>query len=206
MSTFNSDLIDLVNSEQHSPQDLLALLKPMNQLIDNPAFSAHIAEIVAAVTEDRNGDKTFTLEDLELLATDLAAVGKLIKAIILLIVSAREVNMKYQEGVTEEIIRNIFVYIVLVLVPEATGRPWTTAEKEKIVVIIAKLHDMILASKIAENAFKKVIKWFQRRDLCMCCILENDPEDVIQQNLPALTTEIGASVNKNRILLQKYNN
>ena len=202
-NTFNSDLLDLVNTQHSAPEQLLNLLKPMNKLIDEPHFLEHINEISTALTQDRNGDKTFTLEDLELLASDLKAVGQIVKAVILLIASAPDVNMRYQTGITEEIIRNVLTYVVLVVVPDQIGKAWSAEEQQKIVELIATMHEMVLTSRTVENGFKKVLKWFQRRNFCMCCMIENVSEDVIEQNLPALNTQIEASINKNRILLSK---
>lgn len=202
-NTFNGDLLDLVTTRNSVPERLLGLLKPMNRLIDDPHFLEHINEIAMAITQDRNGNKTFTLEDLELLASDLKAVAQIVKAVILLIASAPEVNMRYQPGITEDIIRNVLIYIVLVVVPKHIGRAWSAEEQQKIVELMATMHEMVLASRTVENGFKKVLKWFQRRNFCVCCMIENVSEDVIEQNLPALNTQIEASINKNRILLSK---
>lgn len=203
---FNFDLFNKVTDGDDDSFRLLDLLKPVNEMINNSEFSNHIDEITTAITLDRNGDKRFTIEDLELLSSDMAAVSKIVKAIVLLIVSSKQVNMKYREGMTEEIIRNVMIYIVLVRIPQLTGRNWSIQEKQKIVELLGKMHAMILASKLTEQLFKKVIEWFQRRNLCMCCIIENDSEDVIEQKLPALNSQIEACINKNRILLSKQMN
>ncbi len=198
---FNSDLLNLVDGDQL--EQIMELLKPVNEFLDNPMFLTHVEQIATAITQDRNGDKKFTVDDLELLSSDLVAVSQIVSAVILLIASARQVNMRYKAGITEQIIRNVLVYVFLVIIPEQTGRIWTVKEKQVIVQLIGVMHDMILASKVTEKLFKKVIKWFHRQNICLCCIIENDTEDVIDQNLGPLNNQIKANVNKNRILLQK---
>lgn len=198
---FINDLLDLIDDNQLD--QILKLLKPVNEFIGEPEFITHIEEIATALTEDRNGDNQFTVDDLEVLSSDLGAVGQIVSAIILLIASSRQVDMRYHSGITEQIIRNVLVYIFLVVIPQETGRNWTTEERQTIVKLIGVMYDMLIASKITEKIFKQVVKWFNRHNLCLCCIIENDTEDVIQEQLPSLNVSIKSNANKNRILLQK---
>lgn len=191
---------------------------------ENAAFQSNCRQVADTIVLDRNGDCAFDMEDLELLVKDVPAMMELAKAIALLAVSFRELNLKYVRGTAEVLMLKLLMYIFVVVLPQqilassladpssASGEPnpLSSEEQSRVVEIVMMFYSFIVNARVAKKVFKKVIAFFHKKAICICCTVYDDAEETTAAKLPTFIEPLRASVDKNReiVRLKKnlYNN
>lgn len=178
---------------------------------DNAAFQTNCQKIADAIIMDRNGDCAFDMEDLEMIVKDVPVMMEIAKAVALLTVSLRELNLKYICGAAELLMLKLLMYIFVIVLPQRiltsslkdpsyTGEPnpLSTAQQKRVVEIVMLVYSFVVNSRVAKRIFKKVISFFHKRAICLCCTVYDDAEDTTAAKLPTFVEAISAGVDKNR--------
>lgn len=178
-----------------------SILSPVDKLLSNDQFAQNIKTITLSLAQDRNGDDRFTMDDLVLLSKDKAAIIVLVKSLVLSVAAIPNMKVKYEFGTSEELIFKLIIYIMLVAIPSNTSIHFTEKQQTSIINVSIQIYQFILATRITDDIFRKIIGFFQRKKLCLCCVVENDSETIVQNQLPPLTAELQLNI-ENKQLLQ----
>lgn len=184
------------------PTDDAAGIVDMIESIVSPVgsdstFLTYATDLARVIIKDRNGDQKFSVDDLSLMVKDLGSIAELTKGLVLLIVSMSDINFKYTPGVAELMVLKALMYVFLIIVPKEIGHPLSQDEMRQIASVAVKIYDVILASRVTQKMFNKVVSWFQRRQLCLCCVVQNDTEAVIDANVPPIVMKLDDKIQKN---------
>lgn len=196
-----SQVLEVINAQDgFSLETLNAILEPIQKYAETSKhnFISNAGELAHVIVKDRNGDNVFSIDDLELLATDIGAITELVKGILLLVISMRDLNFKYVPGVAEAIVLKALMYVFLVLIPIEMDVTFSQSEQRQIVDVTMAVYKVAVASKIVERAAGEVIQWFQRKNLCLCCVVQNDTQSIVEDNIPVVASNLQASLEKNR--------
>lgn len=142
--------------------------------LKNVYVSYELNRIVSIIVSDRNNDKKFTIEDLQLLSQDPMAVTSLISSI--LIILSQVSKIKYEEEVTEEIILKLLCYIFLIIVPSHTKSTLSISDKLQILEISLNIYNVIKSTQMIQTIINKIKKWIKSK-----CTKSNDEKDLILQ-------------------------
>ena len=198
-------IMKLLKDGNYDTGDLQLLLSPINEFISNTTFTRNLNQIVHVIVKDRNGDNKIDLKDLELMSKDVLAITTIIKAILLILNTIPDMKLKYSAGATEELIFKILAYIFLVVIPKEAKTNWTLEEKETILDLVILLYDMIKSSQVVKELVDKITVWFKYaggkivewfKNNCKCG--GQLKEDVVEEHLPGVLTEIKSAMHKNR--------
>jgi hypothetical protein len=192
-------IFELLKNPEYTEEELLSILDPADNLFGSQSFISNLVSIVSTITEDRNGDKKFSIDDIILLAKDIPTILTLVNSIVLSIKLTPSVASYVRTQDMNEIIYKIFMYILLHLVPEYTGVKWSPAELEELSNITSAVYNMIVASKIAG---KVVISLLKKSNIC--CFKSNDTQET-ENKLDYSNTILKGSVlnNRDKITMQK---
>lgn len=157
------------------------LLSPIPFYTGNNIFSSNFTEIVKIVTQDRDLDKKFTVNDLLLFSKDILAMTTFITSVLLILNSIPNVKITYTEGETEQLIFKLIVYIFLVIVPNYTKLNFTSEEKIAVLNVCMLVYLSLIQSKLLKKLVIKVAKWFKNE--WKNCI---NNESVLDQKMPEL--------------------
>lgn len=150
------DIWTIISKETINEGEMSDLLDPILDYFEDPTFKANIKQVVTILTMDRDGNNKFDIEDIKLLREDIIAVTMLVNTILLVIVTTQNMKPKYNAGATEELILKMLVYILLVIIPEQTGEPYTLEEKEIMLDLIMSIYELIKVSGIARSAMDAI--------------------------------------------------
>lgn len=198
-----NEVTELVSGNRYSLAQLIQILKPVGNFVNDEKFVSNITDFVSTIIKDRNGDNKFTVDDLELLSHDYFAIANLATSLIIIIGALPDVNLQYQQGTTEEVLFKILAYVFLVIIPEEVGIDWTVDEKVMVVKYAIAMYNVILSSKIAQEIISTVANWFKSRGFCKCCSTKPSTEEVLDKHLSPLKVQLQSSVSKNRVILNK---
>jgi hypothetical protein len=159
-----NELSKLIKNEKYDIGDIRQILKPINKILSNKSFMKNFMDIVDFIVKDRNNDKKFTMKDIVLLSKNIFAIGSIVKALIYILISIPQINIKCDIDALEEIVLNIFIYLFLVVVPKETGINWTYKEKKQILQTIVTIYATIISGDIVKKYLTKAMKWINNFD------------------------------------------
>lgn len=184
-------LQNLIAQEDVDLAALEKLLSPVPFYTNNQVFVSHITEILKIITQDRDADQKFTVNDLLLFSKDIIAMTSFITAILLILNSIPNVKMTYTEGETEQLIFKIIVYIFLVILPKYTGLTFTSPEKTAILNVSILAYLALVDSQLLKKLITKVLSWFKNQWV-ICC----NNESVIDRKMPELHSQLNNVIKK----------
>lgn len=204
VNELKTNIMKIIKDDTYDMEDLKNIIDPAGQYVDNPIFLSYVSEIVKVILEDRDGNDTFTIDDLDLLSRDVMGVTALINSILLVLATLPNVNLKYNEGATEDLILRVFAYVFLVVVPNKRGVTWTVEEKERVLDLIILIHQLIISSQVTKDLVKNVVAWFKKKGWCKCGGTVNK-EEVFTSHAPQVKTVLMSSIQNNRekLVMQK---
>jgi len=186
-------ILEVVKDNNYDLNDLLKLLSPLDKYVNNELFKLYLKQVVDCLLEDRDGNKKFTVKDLDILRKDTLAVSSLISALLLVIGSIPEVKLKNDNDVTQELVLKLLMYVVLIVIPKETNNLWTYEEKENVITLVLTIYQLILSSQVTKDAFAKVVNWFKTRTWLKCKCFSNEQErrnKIVNNKLDLLTTDL----------------
>ena len=131
-----NEILETIKDDDYDTSDLKKLLDPVFIYIENPLFKENLDQIVDLITEDRNGDVKFTIDDLSLFCRDFNAISALFQCLLVAIQSIPEIKINYDAGSTEEVMFKLLVYISLVAIPKHTNTKWSYDEKVRVLDLL----------------------------------------------------------------------
>lgn len=199
LTTLRTQILAVIQDENFNVADLKTLLDPVFTYVDNPLFDTNLSQIVDILTEDRNGDVQFTIDDLTLLARDLPAITSLFSCLLVAIQSIPELKLDYNEGTTELVMFKLLLYVCLVVIPSKTNIIWTYDEKVKILDTSISVYKMIQSTGIISNIVDNLYNLLKTRVfICKCLTSTPEPETTIDKNMPKAKIELVCAVNNIR--------
>ncbi len=176
---------DLSNLEQ--------LLSPAPFFTSNDIFKSHFKEIVQILTQDRDLDRKFTINDLQLFVKDILAMTNFITIVLLILNSIPNIKIDYTEGETEQLVFKLLVYIFLVILPHYTNIKFSSDEKLALYNISLLAYLSLIESQLLKKLVIKVSKWFKVK--IVNCF---NNQSVIDDKLPALQENLNTII-KNKL-------
>lgn len=207
--TLKTAIMDVIQDNDYDSDDFLKLLNPLGKYVQNPLFLINLKQIVDIILADRDGNNKFTVKDLELLGKDIIGITTLVSGILLVLGSVPELKLKYESGITEELIFKVLAYVFVLVVPKETGNPWTLDEKRHVVDLTVAIYQVILSSQVTKDAVASIVKWFKNKGWCKCLSsgesVEEHKTNVVQDHMPKLQIELASSIqnNKDKVKMQE---
>lgn len=198
VEVLRASLLVLIKDDNFDIQKLKDILMPISDYTDNTLFKENISAIVAILTQDRDGNHKFTVDDLALLSKDIIGITSLVTSILLLIGAIPELKLQYNEGETEDLIFKLLAYIFLVIVPAKTEKPLSFEEKQAILNLAVLIYQMIKSSKVVQNIVAKISAWFKSKNFCKCMTTETNKTEVLEKHLPAIKLDLMHAMNNVR--------
>ncbi|AYV76874.1 MAG: hypothetical protein Barrevirus2_27 [Barrevirus sp.] len=184
----------IATNDSFKMEDLIAILSPISDFIENPVFKDNIDEIITVITQDRDGNNKFDMDDLKLMVKDISALTSLATALFLIIGAIPTIKIDYQAGTSEEIVFKLLAYLFLVLIPTKTGHPWTVDEKQEVVNVTLTVYEMIKSSQMVQNVINKVKSWLQSKVWCKC-FWPTEEHPALAQKMPAVKMDLQVAMN-----------
>lgn len=193
-----TSIMSVIQNDNFDLKTLETILTPLPLYTSNQLFMENIGEIVSIVTQNRDGNDKFDVNDLKLLSQDVGAITSLITAILLVIGCIPDLKLQYAADATEELVFKVLAYVFLVIVPEKTGSNWSLDDKSKIVDITLAIYELIKSSQMVKDLLAKVVAWLKSKIFCACAHKQVQRELVLQDKLPKLKTNLLHSMNNVR--------
>lgn len=171
--------------------NLEKLLTPIPFYTGNHLFDSRFSEILKIVTQDRDADKKFTVNDLILFSKDIVAMTTFITSLLLILNSIPNVKITYTEGETEQLIFKLIVYIFLVIVPQYTNIKFTIEERHAVLNVCILVYLSLNETKLLKKVVNKVASWFKKA--WINCFKN---ESVIDQKMPQLHQQLDNTIKK----------
>lgn len=203
MEDLKNKIHQFVQKEDFSVEDLIKILSPITNYIDDHQFEYNLNKIIEIIITDRNGDLHFDLRDLELLASDFIAISSIVSAVILALMSIPNMKFKYNTKTTEELIFKLLIYIFLILVPSKINKKISVNEKEQIVDLVLNIYKIIITSGVVKQLYDKIKAFFQKKGWCKCiCGEVSDKQAVFEKQLLLTEIKISNDLNKHKDTVQ----
>lgn len=186
--------------EELDPKQINDYFQPLSNNIDNIFVKDNILSVIDIIVRDRNGNNVFDLEDLHHLTHDFTGVMALVKAILLVIGTIADFNLKYHQGETEELIFKMLTYVFLVVVPLASGHIWTEKEKEDVINVAFSMYQLVVSSQQVKQLMENVSSLLKGGTcICAACASKEEIQEArIQKYLPMLCIQLSASMENAR--------
>jgi len=179
-------------SNDFTLSELEHLLSPIPFYTGNAIFESNFSEILKIVTQDRDMDNKFSVNDLVLFSKDIIAMSTFITSVLLILNSIPNIKITYTEGETEQLVFKLIVYIFLVIVPNHTKLVFTKDEKTAVLNVSILVYMSLIDSKLLKKIVVKVASWFKTEFLN--CIHN---ESVIDKKMPKLHKTLNDHVKQN---------
>jgi hypothetical protein len=138
---------------------LETILSPVPLYTGNNVFASQFGDIVKILTQDRDLDKKFTVNDLVLFSKDIIGMTTLVTSLLLILNSIPNIKIKYVEGETEQLIFKLVVYIFLVIIPQYTKLDFTKEEKTAILNVCMLFYVYLIQSQLLKKIIIKIATW-----------------------------------------------
>ena len=192
MDALQTSLKNMIQ-EDFNLSHLEQLLSPAPFYTGNDIFKSHFKEIVQILTQDRDLDRKFTLNDLQLFVKDILAMTNFITIVLLILNSIPNIKIDYTEGETEQLVFKLLVYIFLVILPHYTNITFSTDEKMALYNIALLAYLSLIESQLLKKLVIKVSKWFKIK-IANCF----NNQSVIDNKLPVLQENLNTII-KNKL-------
>lgn len=198
LTQLESQINDIIKDDNFDINKLKEILSPISQYVDSPTFITNITTVVTIITQDRDGNKSFDVNDLKLLSEDPVAISSLFSAIIVIICAIPDLKLQYNKGNTEELILKLLAFIFLVIVPTQAKMPLTQATKTEIVSIIIKICSTMESSQLVATLATKIIAWFKTNNACACFQPGETKQETLDKKFPMIKLNLEHSMNNLR--------
>ena len=188
IDTLKSRILNVIQNDNFSVQDLEKVLDPVGSFFTNPSFYSNVLDVVNIITKDRNGDNQFNMDDLTLLGNDMNAIMSLVGAIMLLLSTIPTVKIQYNKDATEELVFKVLSYIFLALVPKQIGKPLSLEEKTNILNIALSIYQIAKSSQVINDLIDKITAWFKSKGLCNCTTSADHVDTVVTKKFTIIQT------------------
>jgi len=204
LNELKDSILKVIGNNEYELEDLKEFLVPVLNYIDNQVFIENLTKIVNIILEDRDGNKEFSIKDLELLKEDVFGITNLISSILLILGSIPEFKLKYVGDETEKLIFKILLYIFMVVVPKETEADWDLDHKTKILDLILAIYQMIKSSQVTKDIIIKLKEWFKKKGWCKCLQDNDTNEEIISKHLPSFESNLRSCIinHKDKIKLE----
>ena len=152
-------LLELIKDENYDIGDLSRITEPISSMITSKTFAKYLTELVTIITKDRNNDNKFTVKDIYALSTNIFAMGSLVKALVLILISLPKIEVTVENEAIEDLMLNLLVYIFLVVIPKETDMQWDGEEKRQILQAIVIIYESILSKSMVREGLEKISEW-----------------------------------------------
>ncbi len=196
LDELKQNIMNVIQLDDYKMEDLVQVLSPLADFLEQPVFKNNIDDIVSVVTKDRDGNQKFDMGDLQMMAKDIGAISSLITSLFLLIGAIPQIKLDYKPGDTEEIVFKVLAYVFLVIIPKQTGQQWTLEEKQQVVNITLSVYEMIKSSQLVQDLVNKVKKWLQSKGWCKCMVGGDNP--AVDDKLPKVKVALQDAMNNVR--------
>lgn len=193
VNDLKNTLNNLIDNSKGEVKDILNILYPISDYVNNSLFVENLDEIIKIIITDRNNDQVFTFEDVKLIGSDMVAISSLMNCVLTLIACLPTVNISKDNGDIIPILAfKIFTYVFLVLIPNKTKMDWTNEQKKAIVNIVLSIYNMLEMSGVIKNTIKKIRELFVRKGWCKCICTQSEEvkQQVLEKELPILKTNL----------------
>lgn len=195
LDELQTNILNVINDDEFSIDKLKEILAPISLYVETPIFKNNIDQIVSVLTKDRDGNNTFTVEDLKFLSKDIAGITSLLTSLFLIINAIPSINFQYSPGETEEIVFKMLAFIFLVIVPNKTGNKLSVEDRATIVSLVLTIYQFIKDSEIVQELVNKVKNWFKAKGWCQC--LSKDT-GVLDAKMPKVKSSLLQAMNNSR--------
>jgi hypothetical protein len=186
-----SSLQTLINQD-FNLSALETILSPVPLYTGNNVFSSQFGDIVKILTQDRDLDKKFTVNDLVLFSKDILGMTTLVTSLLLILNSIPNIKIKYVEGETEQLVFKLIVYIFLVIIPQYTKLDFTKEEKMAILNVCMLFYVYLIQSQLLKKIIIKITGWIKAE--WISCLANGSP---LERKMPKLHHKL------NEIIKQK---
>jgi len=185
-----SSLQNLIQRD-FSLSELEFLLSPIPLYTGNAIFATHIKDIVKILTQDRDGNKKFTVNDLVLFSKDIIGMTALVTSLLLILNSIPNIKIRYVEGETETLIFKLIVYIFLVIIPQYTNLKLTGEEKTALLNVCMIFYVYLIQSQLLKKIIIKIANWIKYQwNLCL------SDGSLLERKMPKLHYKLNEIVKK----------
>jgi hypothetical protein len=174
-------VLEIIKDTDYSVDAVMKILEPISTYTQNQIFIQHITQIVDVIITDRNGDKKFNAQDLEIMSKDPMALTTLATALLLAISSIPNVNININKDDTETLVFKVLAYVFLIVVPNETNIKWTFTEKENVLNITLSIYQFIKSSQLIQNILAKIKVWFNANIMSKICITKKESRNLIAE-------------------------
>ena len=197
MEALKQSILEVITDDEYDTADLLAILSPLSNYVDSPIFMKYLSQITQVITEDRNGDQKFTIDDLKLIQTDIIAITSIVQGLLLAFSALSDLKLKYDSKTTEDTVFKLLAYVFLVTVPKEVGSKLTLDDKKAVLEIVLSMYQIFASSKAVQDLLKKMSGWFKNKCKCKCfcgSAKTGTTEEIIETKMEDITKDIRRSL------------
>lgn len=187
----------IIKYDNFDTNNLKIILFPISVYVESNIFSRNIKEIVDIVIKDRNRNRKFDVNDLEILSKDTIAVLSLSSSILFVIATLPEQKFKHNKLITEQLIYKLLIYIFLVIIPIETKKPFTFEEKKIIMNLTLSMYQLICSSNTLQTMVANINSYFKTNGL-NCCTSKITNDEVIDNKFPEVKLNLTKSMDNIR--------
>jgi hypothetical protein len=176
---FKNSIMKMISDDNFDVLNLKRFLAPIDIYVDNFIFRQFISVVISTISTDKNGNDILRLEDLQMLGNDIVGVKILTISILLIIGAIPYCKMRYDHGITEELILKLLSYVFLAIIPLQINKKWALYEKEHIVNLLIVMYQILQSSSIIQPLINKVHKWFKSKKSHNFCVNADDSKNII---------------------------
>jgi len=196
-------ILAAVTDPSYNLTNLLNLLSPIENYINNPDFISNLNTIVSILTEDRDGGTSFDIQDIVLLKNDLPSMISLVNSLLLLMAAVPNTSFQYSSSTTELLIFKVIAYILLVVIPNQTNTTITLDDKTTMISVAVSIYNILVSTSVVQSMVAKIQSWFSSGGCLACCCSSSSTsstQDVVSAKLPVVTLALSA---RKKILSKK---
>jgi hypothetical protein len=199
MDAFKTELLKLIQDDEMNMEDANIIFSQFTKNEDNATFMTQLTNVVQILTTDRDGDGSFTIDDLTLIKNDIPTIHSIIKGCVILVNSIKDKRIHVDQEMMGLSVMKLLAYIFLVLVPTKLDQSFTRSEKESIVDIVMLMYTMFSTSEQMTEWVNGFTELFSKKKCCKCCCKSAQPEvtdDVLNEHMDKMNAEIHESLTK----------
>jgi hypothetical protein len=205
----NGLLENMFNENNFTDKDILNIIDPSNSLFNNnsDALIYNINNITSILITDRNGDKQFTVDDLELLSRDPGAIKNIVTSLMLSysLIDGADIHNKKQD-----IAYKLILYVLFISIPNTLKNNWSNSDCIKILSICSDIYVTIESSKMIIDILKNIKKITKKSSVfCLSHITKSrdhhnselksvDNREIISDMIVVHNAELENIVNNNK--------
>jgi hypothetical protein len=196
IADLQAQIATIIQADNFDINTLISILNPASTFTTNPLFVQNIDNVISILTQDRDGNSQFDMQDLVLLGQDPMAVLSLVNSILLITCSIPGLQITYNSGTTEILVFKLLAYIFLVIVPSKTGHPLTLEEKNAILQLALTVYEMIQSTGIIQQLLAEIKAKLQSKGWCTCLVgtTANTKEAKLEKHLPLAKLELKSAM------------